>query len=92
MTVENFDLQQRRCPRLGSVISFRYCLISGDNEVPCWKILDCWWELFDVEGYLKQNLPEAVFNELIKAAEKPKNKIASIIEIAQQAKKQADKE
>ena len=87
MTDENFDDQELRCPRLGSVIPFRYCIISGDNDLPCWKILDCWWEIFDVEGYLKQNLPESVFNELIKTAEKPKNKIGSIIEIAQQVKK-----
>jgi len=33
------------------------------------------------------DLPETVFNELIKIAEKPKNKVSSIIEIAQQVKK-----
>ena len=87
MTDRNIEDQERRCPRLGSVIPFSYCIISGDNDLPCWKILDCWWEIFDVEGYLKQNLPEPVFDELIKIAEKPKNKIFSIIEIAQQVKK-----
>jgi hypothetical protein len=80
---------ERRCPRLGSVISFRYCLISGEDDLPCWKIFDCWWESFDVDGYLKQNLPEALYHQLKAAAERPKNKLGSIIEMIHQAKNQS---
>ena len=80
------DSKTRRCPRLGHEVTFAYCREPGE-KTPCFKVLDCWWEIFDVEGYLKQNLPDSVFNELIKTAEKPKNKIGSIIEIAQQVKK-----
>lgn len=83
----NFNDQERSCPRLGSLIPFRYCIISGDDDLPCWKIFDCWWEKFDVKGHLKENLPKAAFDDLVKSAEKPKNKISSIIEIVQQAKK-----
>ncbi|MFP4225584.1 MAG: hypothetical protein ACLFRF_02555 [Desulfobacterales bacterium] len=83
---------ERRCPRLGSKISFRYCLISGDDDNPCWKIFDCWWEQFDVESYLKANLPAEVFEQLVeKAADQPKNKLTSIVEIAEQAKKRKNK-
>lgn len=83
---------ERRCPRLGSRISFRYCLISGEDDNPCWKIFDCWWEYFDVESYLKANLPAEVFEQLVeKAAAQPKNKLASIVEIAEQAKKRKNK-
>ncbi|MCK5783332.1 MAG: hypothetical protein KAH06_02725 [Desulfobacterales bacterium] len=78
---------ERRCPRLGSPIPFRYCLISGEDDGICWKILDCWWEMFDVEGYLKANMPEAVFNELMSKVDKPVNKIGSIIDIIEKAKK-----
>ena len=74
---------ERRCPRLGSDISFRYCLLSGEDDGLCFKILDCWWEYFDVADYLRQNMPEAAFAELIRTAEKPKNKIGSIIDIIQ---------
>ena len=87
MTDQNIDDQERQCPRLGNPISFRFCLISGDDDMACFKIFDCWWERFDVEAYLKQNMPESAFNELVKVAEKPKSKIASIIEIAEKAKK-----
>lgn len=74
---------ERRCPRLGSDISFRYCLLSGEDDGPCFKILDCWWEYFDVTDYLRQNMPATAFAELIRTAEKPKNKIGSIIDIIQ---------
>lgn len=85
MTDSKIDSQKRRCPRLGSIIEFQYCLISGEGDLPCWKILDCWWEIFDVQSYLKANLPEAVFNRLATAV--PQNKVSSILEIIEQAKK-----
>ncbi|MFW6080333.1 MAG: hypothetical protein ACOC7W_00355 [Desulfosalsimonas sp.] len=74
-----------RCPRLGSIIPFRYCLISGERDMPCFKILDCWWEIFDVEAYLRKNLPEGVFRNLIGA--QPRPKVASIVEIAEKVRK-----
>lgn len=87
MSDQPIDDRERRCPRLGSPISFRYCMISGEDDNICWKILDCWWEMFDVEGYLKANMPEAAFNQLMASADKPKNKISSILEIAAKVKK-----
>jgi hypothetical protein len=81
------DDQERRCPRLGSPISFRYCMLSGEDDDICWKILDCWWETFDVESYLKANMPEVAFKHLMATADKPKNKIGSILEIAEKVKK-----
>ena len=92
MSETSIDNLERRCPRLGSRITFRYCLISGEDDNPCWKIFDCWWEQFDVESYLKANLPAEAFEKLVeKAAAQPKNKITSILEIAEQAKKQKNK-
>ncbi len=82
------DSPQRRCPRLGSKVGFSYCLSAGDEGFPCWKIFDCWWEIFDVEAYLREHLSAEAFAQLRqKAASPPKNKVASIIEIAEQAKK-----
>lgn len=81
--IEKFE---RRCPRLGSPISFQYCLISGEDDGICWKVLDCWWEIFNVEAYLKQHMPKAEFAQLMARAEQPKNKISSIIEMIEKAK------
>ncbi len=86
-TIENLE---RRCPRLGSPITFQYCLISGEDDTICGKILDCWWERFDVENYLKNNMSAAEFNSLMARAEKPPNKISSIVEIVEAAKKRVE--
>ena len=75
----------RRCPRLGNPVPFEYCEVCGDNTHPCFKILDCWWEYFDVVQYLKDKLPEEQFRRIMAA--KPKPKITSLVELIEQAKK-----
>ena len=85
MSDQPIDDQERRCPRLGSPISFRYCMISGEDDDICWKILDCWWEHFDVVQYLKDNLTEDQFNQVLQA--RPKPKVSSLIELIEQARK-----
>ncbi len=75
----------RRCPRLGNPVPFEYCEVCGDNTHPCFKILDCWWEYFDVVRYLKDKLTEEQFRRIMAA--KPKPKITSLVELIEQAKK-----
>ena len=75
--------QKCRCPRLGSLIPFKYCMMSGEDSLPCFKILDCWWQIFDVESYLKENVPAEILDPLVSA--RPKEKVASIVEMAQKA-------
>ena len=75
----------RRCPRLGNPVPFDYCEFCGDDQQPCFKILDCWWEHFDVMQYLKDTLTEDQFNQLVQA--RPKPKVTSLIELIEQARK-----
>ena len=79
------DSLVRRCPRLGNPVPFNYCEICDDDQQPCFKILDCWWEHFDVVQYLKDNLSEDQFNRLTEA--RPKPKVTSLIELIEQARK-----
>ena len=81
---ESKDLLNRRCPRLGGPVTFRYCRLCGDKSLPCWKIFDCWWELFDIKTYLKENLAEGTFSRLVNT--KPTPKIKSLVELIEQAK------
>jgi hypothetical protein len=74
----------RRCPRLGGPVSFSYCLKASEDNSPCWKVIDCWWELFDVRTYLEENLSEDDFRALLD--QKPKPKITSILELIEKAK------
>lgn len=73
----------RRCPRLGGPVGFAYCL-RCELEQPCLKVVDCWWETFDIVQYLKDHLPEDQFERVMNA--RPKAKIASLVEMIQQAR------
>jgi hypothetical protein len=84
---ESKDHFELRCPRLGGPVSFRYCRTSGDDVSACWKIFDCWWESFDVVGYIKKHLSEDKFNMLVNT--KPKPKTLSLVELIEQTKKRA---
>ncbi len=80
------DELERRCPRLGHSVFFQYCMTCGeDNILPCFKLGDCWWEYFDVAAYLKTKLTEEQFGRFI--CSKPKPKVASLLDMIEQAKK-----
>ena len=79
------DHLERRCPRLGGAVTFSYCRCVDDNGKPCWKVFDCWWEVFDVVAYFKSRLDKASFEKI--ASTRPKPKITSILEMVEQAKK-----
>jgi hypothetical protein len=73
-----------RCPRLGHQIAFSYCR-SENRGLPCFKTLDCWFEHFLVEEYLRKEMDPAEWD---KAFEKrPKPKMVSLVELIEQAKK-----
>lgn len=78
----------RRCPRLGGPVTFQYCRESARDTLPCWKILECWWEIFDVAAYLKERLSDADFDRLVSA--KPKPKIVSLLELIEKAKENVE--
>ncbi len=78
------DQKERRCPRLGSTVSFAYCTQCGDPAGACFKILDCWWEYFDVVSEMKSRLTPEAFKRLQEP--KPPDKICSLLEIIEKAK------
>lgn len=84
-----FDDQQRRCPRLGGPVSFGYCRITGEDAKPCFKVLDCWWERFDVAAYFKQRLPAEDFEKL--SCPPSPNKVASLVDLIKQAQERTRK-
>lgn len=89
MDNDSKDHHERRCPRLGGPVSFEYCRGCGENKSFCWKVIDCWWEHFDIVAYLKDNLPEDKVAALMDA--KPKPKITSLVELIAQAEKRTSK-
>lgn len=81
---EQEDHRSRRCPKLGHDVRFGYCRTQEGTSV-CPRILDCWWERFDVESFLRQSLPAQTYERLLTPSGKPK--MSSIIELIEQAKK-----
>ncbi|MDJ0782602.1 MAG: hypothetical protein QNJ22_11555 [Desulfosarcinaceae bacterium] len=73
------DDRERRCPRIGGPVSFAYCRRSGEGDGYCFKVLDCWWEIFDVERHLRETLSEVQLAAL--AAKRPKPKVTSLVEM-----------
>lgn len=80
-----FEELEMRCPKLGGPVTFRYCRSVAGDARSCHKILDCWWQRFDVAGYLKDRLTDPEFEAL--GRNRPPPKITSLIELIAQAKK-----
>ncbi len=87
---ENPDRRERRCPRLGGDVEFSYCKIGGEDRSPCFKIFDCWWEIFDVVAHMKEIMPEERFKETVE--KKPRPKVASIVEMVREIRKNTGSE
>ena len=85
MKVETLE---RRCPRLGGDVTFGYCMNGGEQDRPCFKVFDCWWERFDVVAFLQDQLPTDIYEALLKKRTLP-NKMASLVELIHQAQSRA---
>jgi hypothetical protein len=81
---EDISEIQRRCPRLGGPVAFGYCRMAAQDQTPCFKIFDCWWERFDVVGYFRQRLSGEAFDRLRNA--QPPDKTATLVELIRQAR------
>lgn len=82
------DELERRCPRLGGPVRFAYCRTAAAEGGICPKILDCWWERFDVASLMRQALSEEDFARLSRP-HRPPNKVASLIDLIRQARERA---
>ncbi len=78
------DTFQIRCPRLGHQIYFSYCR-TENQELPCFKVLDCWSGHFLVEEYLRKELTPEQWGRV--SDRKPKSKMLSLVELIELAKK-----
>lgn len=72
-----------RCPRLGGEAPFRYCMQEAGN-LPCHRIIVCWQAFFPIEAYLRKTLSPQQWEEF--SNRKPKEKIASLLELIEEAK------
>ena len=75
-----------RCRRLGHEIHFGYCRREAAGK-PCRMIFDCWWESFDVRGFLRAHLFQEMLSNVEEAASLPAcPKLVSLLELIERAK------
>ena len=65
-------------------MTFAYCLRES-GDLPCARILFCWQAAFDVASLLRENLTQEQWNRFADA--QPKDKVVSLIEILEKAKR-----
>ncbi len=76
---EQYDNEEGYCRMLGHRLPFRYCRTANNDEFPCRKIMDCWYDVFPVLEFLAENYTE---DELKQAFQpQPKTRMATLIEI-----------
>jgi hypothetical protein len=73
-----------RCPRLGHEITFSYC-IQESGAFPCSRIIACWSVVFDVEKYLREKMTSGQWDSF--SISLPKDKVSSLLEIIEAAKR-----
>lgn len=67
---------------LGHEVPFSYCRTSQEGN-PCFKILDCWFDKFEIQAYLDAHYtPEAQATFL----SKPAPKVVTLLDLIEKAK------
>jgi hypothetical protein len=88
MCSTEMDDRECYCRILGHHLHFAYCRSSRDGY-PCYKILDCWFEKFDVRKFVQENFTAADIERFLQA---PKPKVQTLMTLIEQAQQRMKKE
>jgi len=83
-----FDDREGYCRILGHYLCFSYCR-SCQEGLPCFKILDCWFEKFDVRQFVEDNFTAAEIEQFLQP---PKPKTQTLLTLIQQAQERMKQE
>ena len=86
--IEQYDNETIRCPRVGGEVNFLFCR-SENNMSPCRFIAGCWQIRLDINKFLEAHFSN---EELDLVFTPPKPKLASLVEMMEQAKKRIKEE
>jgi hypothetical protein len=84
----DFDEKEGYCRLLGHYLRFSYCR-SYREGFPCHKILDCWFEKFDVRKFLEENYAAS---EIERFLQPPQPKMQTLMSLIQKAQERMKKE
>lgn len=79
---ESHDEKTGYCRSLGHHVPFKYCR-TVNNDLPCRKIKDCWFESMDIDQFLNEQYTDSE-RELIFAPYQ--EKISTIIDLINRAR------
>ena len=79
--INHHDQRVRHCPMLGHEVPFGYCRAPG-APLPCGRILDCWWEHFDVQEFVQGHYSPQQIQSIL-APRQPK--VTTLVELIQKA-------
>ena len=82
MSIEEYDKEVIHCRMLGHDVPFSYCR-TGATGQPCRKIFDCWFQKFDIVGFMKEHYSE---DEIEAIQQPPKNRMMTLVELIEKAK------
>ena len=83
-----FDDKEGYCRILGHYLPFSYCRCCQEGY-PCSKVLDCWFEKFDVKKFIEENFSAEEIEQFLQP---PKSKMQTLMTLIQQAQKRIKKE
>jgi hypothetical protein len=82
-----FDGKEGYCRILGHHVHFSYCRTCQES-MPCSRILDCWFENFDIRKFVEENYTE---EEIKNFLQPPKPKMQTLMSLIQQAQERMKK-
>lgn len=77
-----FDERECYCRILGHHLHFSYCR-SLSEGYPCYKVLDCWFEKFDIRRFIHENFTDEEIERFLQA---PKPKVQTLMTLIEEAK------
>ena len=83
--ISEHDQLKRHCPMLGHEIHFGYCRAPG-SELPCRKVFDCWFRIFDVEAFIGFHYTPADIEKILAPRQ---DKAAGLVDLIEKARKRA---
>lgn len=83
MDEDKVDMERGYCRRLGHDVDFSYCRMAG-QPLPCFKIFDCWYERFDIKGFMESHYTPDEIKTLLTP---PQDKVSTLYDLIEKARK-----
>ena len=79
--MNSYDSEEIYCRKLGHHLSFKYCRLVNE-QLPCPKLADCWFQQLPIQDFLKQNYTKDEINRIFSP---PSDKMSSLLNLIKKA-------